>query len=83
MLFENKQTKHPPKSLKQEKGRAYFPLDRSDIFWIVLMALEAAFIVATVLYPQIKTGLGEVKAQGYFLHVESQDCSVIGHPSSM
>lgn len=47
------------------------------------MALEAAFIVATVLYPQIKTDLSEMKAQGYFLHVEREDSSMIGHPFSM
>lgn len=70
MLFESKQIKHPSKSIKQETERGYFPFDRSDIVWIVPMAWEAASIVATVLYPQIKTDLWEMKAQGYFLRVE-------------
>lgn len=54
-----------------------------DIVQIVFMALKAAFIVATGLYPQIKTDLCEMKAKGYFLRVERRGSSVIGHPSLM
>jgi len=47
------------------------------------MALDAAAVVATVLYPQIKKDLCEMKTQGYFLCIERQDFSVTGHPSSL
>lgn len=63
--------------MKQEEGWAYFLFSGSGVVWIVFMALEADFIAATLLYVQIKRDLRETKAQGYFLHVERQDSTVI------